>query len=381
MRRPARLLLVAALLSNVAPGCSDDEAGSGGGTTSSAEASTTSSVGSTSQSTTTGVGCGIPAPGHDWTCVGSPDWQWPEPSTPSAHVTLTLSHLTSPTDYAPLVGADVLACDASDPTCAMGVAFSETSGAICEAEIPLGVAAFSGFFRLVHPEMRETLMFVQPSIYADWATPWSLDGDASLLPLATSIGLTPDPSRGIVGVNVEDCSALEEGWSGNGVAALERLAERLGHRIAFVARDIVLLQIGDGRLRIRLGDALPWAKGNCEQNTQQPGDPNTAQDYEACAEVAVTPRAGAGTFVARRRRGRSSPAKRAWMTRSARATYAAAPSRSSHAAPAGTWGLLAAPALRGRVLRPAVADHLPVAMKHRVSEESSLQSSSNMRRR
>lgn len=34
-------------------------------------------------------------------------------------------------------------------------------------------------------------------------------------------------------------------------------------------------------------DCLPWAYGQCLQNNEQPGDPNSAEDYEACAEVAV----------------------------------------------------------------------------------------------
>lgn len=34
-------------------------------------------------------------------------------------------------------------------------------------------------------------------------------------------------------------------------------------------------------------DCLPWGYAQCQQNNAQPGDPNSAGDYEACAEVFV----------------------------------------------------------------------------------------------
>jgi hypothetical protein len=180
MKRFGPLLCATLALS----GCGDDAAAPAGGS---------------SSATTSGGSCEGSTPAGDWTCVG----QVVLPTTSRTHLALSLT----PQTVVSIDDLTVKACAMGDTECASPLDQATTStGQEVVLDVPVGADGFDGYLEWTGTGLETTLEVFYPRLVDDWSTTLLLYPTSYIDTLASSVGATLDPTRGILGFQAWDCA-------------------------------------------------------------------------------------------------------------------------------------------------------------------------------
>jgi hypothetical protein len=147
---------------------------------------------------------GIPIDDGDWTCLGNVEY--PLPTSPSVTLNLTAVVITN---GGPIADVAVSACAAGDATCATPITSGTTDrmGAV-SLTVPTGTVGFDGYFMGTGATIPDSYVFRFPPVASDVDTTLRLIDNGALSLLSTLFGIDSDPTRGHLGVAIQDC-ALE----------------------------------------------------------------------------------------------------------------------------------------------------------------------------
>jgi hypothetical protein len=135
-------------------------------------------------------------------CVGSV--QYPSAEAPSGTYTFQLVDI----NQKPFVGSTVTVCAKGDVDCAAPLTSGMTDDqGVLTLVIPLGATGFDGFVEVTGGGVKSTLVFFSTPLTAASppASALFVLGAQTVNSLAALMGVTPDPARGIAGVQVNDC--------------------------------------------------------------------------------------------------------------------------------------------------------------------------------
>lgn len=141
----------------------------------------------------------------DWSCVGKESLP-PVSATTIDQPLVLYDGSGSGVD----VGLPIKACAITDTSCATPVVPTQTTdanGKVLFPSLPTGARGFDGYLEVDSPGDLPNLNFVNPPLFATFsAYNRVFYSNATVNDIVAAAGVTQDPSLGILGIEVHDCS-------------------------------------------------------------------------------------------------------------------------------------------------------------------------------